>query len=86
MAPTRGRPSVLMVMQAVFMLGFAAYLPVAIAERHWPVVIICAGFTITFELMLLGQVRLRRTQGAEQRHGEGQQLGRAAWGHPAARG
>jgi hypothetical protein len=62
-----------MVVQAVFMLGFAAYLPVAIAERHWPVVILCAGFTISLGLMLLGQARLRRRQGAEQRHGEGQQ-------------
>lgn len=64
----------LMVLQAVFMLGFAAYLPVAIAERHWPVVILCAGFTVSFGLMLLGQARVRRRQAAEQRHGDGHQL------------
>ena len=64
----------LMVVQAMFMLGFAAYLPVAIAERHWPVVILCAGFTISFGVMLLGRARLRRRQDAEQRHGEQQQL------------
>ncbi|MCU1668889.1 MAG: hypothetical protein JWP40_1816 [Blastococcus sp.] len=61
------------VVPAVFMLGFAAYLPVAIAERHWPIVILCAGFTISFGLMLLGQVRVRRRQSAEQSHGKGQE-------------
>jgi hypothetical protein len=74
MAPTGRRLSVPMVVLAVSMLGFAAYVPVAIAERHWHSVIICGGFTLSFGLMLLGQARTRRQQCAEQTRGEEQQL------------
>jgi hypothetical protein len=63
-----------MVVQALFILGFAAYLPVGIAERHWPVVILCAGFIVSFGLMLLGQARVRRRQGADQGHAQKQEL------------
>lgn len=62
-----------MLVQALSILGFAAYLPVGIAERHWPVVILCAGFFVSFGLMLLGQTRVRRRQGPEQGHGHKQQ-------------
>jgi hypothetical protein len=57
---------VLIPVLALFILGEAVMLVVAITERHWPIVVMAAGFIVGFGLIILGQVRMRRRE-AEDR-------------------